>query len=276
MMKPIISVIIPTYNRAAVLCRALDSVLIQKGPAFEVLVIDDGSTDETPRLLKKFPTVQSLKQENQGPASARNLGIANAQTDWFAFLDSDDEWLPGKLAAQYEFSLKHPEILIHQTEEIWIRNGVRVNAMKKHQKKSGWIFTDCLPLCIISPSAVMIHRKVIEQVGGFDETYPACEDYELWLRIASRYQVGLISEPLIRKYGGHEDQLSQYYEAMDQFRIRALVKILSQGTLDLEQRRRSLEMLRMKTEIYIEGAKKRGKIDEIEQITALLTQVCTS
>ncbi|MES9888132.1 MAG: glycosyltransferase family A protein, partial [Candidatus Sedimenticola sp. 6PFRAG1] len=227
-----ISVVIPTHNRATVLERALASVLTQTHPAMEVIVVDDGSEDRTRELLaQKFPSVRYLHQPNQGVSSARNLGIANARGDWIAFLDSDDEWLPGKLQAQKELLSNHPDIRICHTEEIWIRDGKRVNQMKKHTKQGGVIFRHCLPLCVISPSSVMIHRDVFEQVGVFDESLPACEDYDLWLRICARYPVAFIEQPQINKYGGHDDQLSRRHWGMDRFRLQALEKIIVSGEI---------------------------------------------
>ena len=208
----LISVIIPTYNRASILPRAIDSVLTQKDADFELLIVDDGSTDGTnehdiqlaahgkkkknedavSRTFCSIP-IRFLSQSNKGPAAARNLGIKHARGTWIAFLDSDDVWKPGKLKAQLEFFRKNPDYLICQTEEIWIRNGTRVNPMKKHKKYGGWIFEKCLPLCIVSPSAVMMHRKLFDEIGFFDESLPACEDYDLLLRIAAKHPIGLIA-----------------------------------------------------------------------------------
>jgi len=157
-----------------------------------------------------------------------------------------------------------PATLVCHTEEIWIRNGRRVNPMKKHTKTGGWIFEHNLPMCRISPSAALIHRSVLETVGRFDETLPACEDYDLWLRITSRYPVCFVDEPLVVKYGGHEDQLSRRFWGMDRFRIRALEKILLGGTLDEAQRRSAMLALVEKIGVYVEGARKRGKEDEVE------------
>ncbi len=266
-----VSVIIPSFNRAAVLPRALDSVLAQSHVAFELIVVDDGSTDETKRLIdERYPSVTYLHQSNQGPSAARNLGIKKSRGEWIAFLDSDDEWLPGKLTAQLAFFAQHPEYKIAQTEEIWIRNGARVNPMKKHQKYGGWIFEKCLPLCIVSPSAVMIHRDLLDEVGLFDESLPACEDYDLWLRIAARHSIGLMDTPYIIKYGGHEDQTSHKYPAMDQFRIQSLVKILRSGMLNAEQDEAARKMLEEKSQIFIQGAIKRGKIKQAAEMEALV------
>ena len=275
----LISVIIPTYNRVSVLPRAVDSVLAQKGAEFELIIVDDGSTDDTSLLHEPrtahhvahgpWPMARFFRQKNKGPAAARNLGIKHAQGEWIAFLDSDDEWVPGKLKEQLKFFEENPAYLICQTEEIWIRNGKRVNPMKKHQKSGGWIFGKCLPLCVVSPSAVMMHRKLFDEVGLFDESLPACEDYDLWLRIAAKHPIGLIEKPYILKYGGHADQRSREFPAMDQFRIRSLAKILSQNILTPEQAIAARKMLEEKARIYVEGALKRGKEKEVEAIVSL-------
>ncbi|MEI7751892.1 MAG: glycosyltransferase family 2 protein [Candidatus Omnitrophota bacterium] len=286
---PLISVIIPTYNRMTVLPRAIDSVLAQKGIDSELILVDDGSTDNTSATVNGQRSTKNKSAagarpngseercslcvvrcaENKGPAAARNLGIKETKGEWIAFLDSDDEWKPGKLKAQLEFFRENPDYLICQTEEIWIRNGTRVNPMKKHQKFGGWIFEKCLPLCVVSPSAVMMHRKLFEEVGLFDESLPACEDYDLWLRIAAKYPIGLIEKPYIFKYGGHADQRSREFPAMDRFRIQSLSKILSQNVLTPEQALAARKTLEEKAKIYIEGALKRGKEKEAEEIAWL-------
>ena len=270
---PSVSVVIPTYNRKTVLPRAIDSVLAQKGADFELIIVDDGSTDNTHHLIESrspFSVPRVFRQENKGPAAARNLGIREAKGKWIAFLDSDDEWKPGKLKAQLEFFAAHTKYLICQTEEIWVRNGTRVNPMKKHQKFGGQIFEKCLPLCIVSPSAVMMHRKLFDEIGLFDESLPACEDYDLWLRIAAKHPIGLIEKPYIMKYGGHADQRSREFPAMDQFRIRSLAKILSQNILTPEQSVAVRKTLEEKAKIYIEGALKRGKKEEAEEIQRIV------
>jgi len=280
MEKALISVIIPSYNRAPILERAIQSVLIQKGPPFEIIVVDDGSTDETEKVVhdlfrmagntRPLP-LKFVAQENRGVSAARNTGIYHSKGEWIAFLDSDDEWLPGKLEAQMRFFETHPEYQICQTDEIWIRNGVRVNKMKKHEKKGGWIFNECLPLCAVSPSAVMMHRSLFDEVGLFNEKYPACEDYELWLRIAPRYPIGLVEKPFLQKYGGHEDQLSHQFEAMDRFRIRALVETIRSGILNPEQTQAAQAMLDEKMNILELGAQKRGDSKYLDEIKALLS-----
>ena len=232
---------------------------------FECIVIDDGSTDGTAKHLRqKFPTIKILEQPNSGVSAARNAGIAAAQGEWLAFLDSDDCWDADKLSRQVEFIHQHPQYKICQTDEIWIRNGKRVNSMKKHRKGEGNCFKRSLELCVISPSTVMIKRSLLDSVGVFDEAYVVCEDYELWLRITCREPVGLLPEELTTKRGGHEDQLSRSQPAMDTFRIRAIEKLLLNTSLTAEQTQQALTALEKKCTIVANGATKRGKADQAE------------
>ena len=257
--QPLVSIIIPTYNRGWILKDAIDSVLAQDYEDFELIVVDDGSTDTTPQILESFgQEIIVLRQANKGVSAARNRGIAAANGQLVAFLDSDDIWLPGKLSRQVEFFGSTPDAVIHQTEEIWIRNGVRVNPKRRHRKQSGMIFEPSLKLCLISPSAVMIKKNLFNAVGLFDENLPACEDYDLWLRISCRYPVHLIQTPLIIKRGGHEDQLSKA-SGLDKFRIQSLEKIISSGRLTESQYRAAIRVLHDKCVIYAGGCCKRGR-----------------
>ena len=266
-----ISVVIPTYNRCELMRRALISVFSQTLLPAEVVVIDDGSADDTSAMIRKeFPTASYYRQENGGVSSARNLGIQHTTGDWLAFLDSDDEWLPEKLVQQAAALAANPEIKVCHTEELWIRNGVRVNPAKKYAKTGGWIFNQCLPLCAMSPSTVMIHRSVFADIGLFDTRLPVCEDYDLWLRITANYPVLLIEEPQIKKYGGHKDQLSQKLWGMDRFRIKALQKIIDSGQLSNENQQAAVTMLLKKAEIYLNGVTKRGKTDEMNYYQQLI------
>jgi len=259
-----ISVIITTYNRKECVQKAVLSVLSQTRLPDEVLLIDDGSTDGTESVVTQaFPQVRYFWQENRGIGAARNAGIENASHEWIAFLDSDDAWLSKKLENQINALETHPNYLVCHTNEIWIRRGRRVNPRKVHQKFGGHIFEKCLPLCVVSPSSVLIHRQVFETVGLFDPNFLVCEDYDLWLRMSSRFPVLYLDQPLIVKYGGHADQLSRKYWGMDRFRIAALEKILANGRLNKTQRTSAVQMLLKKMDIYIQGARKRGKKDEI-------------
>jgi glycosyltransferase involved in cell wall biosynthesis len=270
MEKNFISIVIPTYNRASFLKEAIDSVLSQTYRNFELIVVDDGSTDETPKLLSSYgEKIKVIKKANKGPSAARNRGIKAAKGGWIAFLDSDDVWKPGKLEKQVQFIKDNPEIKICQTEEIWIRNGKRVNPRKKHEMHSGWIYEQCLPLCIVSPSSVMIHRDVFEKVGLFDETMLACEDYDLWLRIAPHYPICLVREKLIVKQGGHADQQSHVISSLDLLRIKAMVKSLESGGLNESQYEAALLELNKKCRVYGNGCIKRGKKEEGEKYLRL-------
>ncbi len=272
-----ISVIVPTHNRQNLLRRSLNSVLQQKTPAAELIVVDDGSTDHTEAMINaEFPSVKYLKQPQQGVSAARNNGIRHAQSTWLAFLDSDDEWLPDKLTVQKQAITDNPNVKICHSDEIWIRNSRRVNPHSKHQKKGGWIFQDCLPLCAISPSSVLIHQSIFKTVGLFDENLPACEDYDLWLRITHQYPVLYIDQALIKKYGGHDDQLSKKYWGMDRFRIRSIINLLEKHELKTNDGQAARQMLINKLEIYINGAKKRSKQEEINHYQKLLDHYYTN
>ena len=260
--NPAVSVIIPTYNRGWILKEAVDSVLAQDFTDFELIVVDDGSTDDSREILNSFgQKIIVLRQPNQGVSAARNRGIAAARAQLVALLDSDDLWLPQKLTRQVAFFKIKPEALICQTEETWVRNGVRVNPKKRHHKFSGMFFEASLALCLVSPSAVMMRRELFDRVGLFDQRLPACEDYDLWLRVSCRYPVYLIDEPLIIKRGGHADQLSKA-SGLDRYRIAAIRQILDSGQLSQSQSRAAVRTLKGKCMIYAAGCRKRGRGDE--------------
>jgi glycosyltransferase involved in cell wall biosynthesis len=251
---------------------AVESVLKQAYSFFELIVVDDGSTDSTTERLKKYGSiVRVLSQQRSGVAAARNYGVSSARGRYIAFLDSDDFWLPQKLGIQTSFMQQHPDVQICQTEEIWIRRGAKVNPKAKHAKPSGDIFRRSLDLCLVSPSAVMITKDLINQVGGFDERFPVCEDYDLWLRIAKDHAIPLIPEPLVSKRGGHADQLSHSMWGLDRYRVQSLRNLLRNGLLG-EKRKWTLETLHRKIFILSQGAGKRGKRDEAAAYEAILSE----
>lgn len=261
MSSTFVSVIIPTYNRASVLKRAINSVLNQTYKNIELIIIDDGSTDETQELLDQL-NLESIKTTNGGVSKARNLGIQQAQGKWLAFLDSDDEWLPEKLEKQIAFSNANPNINIIHGEEIWIRNGVRVNPKHKHKKGGGDQFLPSLKLCAISPSTVMLKKSIFNEHILFREDFPCCEDYDLWLRLTSVMNVGFIDEFLIKKYGGHEDQLSQKYKAMDYWRVKSIDWIFKNRDLSTERKNAALEELFKKSKVLLKGYEKHDNTGE--------------
>ena len=261
---PEVSVIIPTHNRSERVVRAVQSVLDQSFKDLEILVVDDGSTDDTEARLVHYGTsITYMRQSaNRGVSAARNKGIENSSGTWIAFLDSDDYWLKDKLRFQMEFLRRTPDAVACQTEEIWIRRGRRVNPKKIHKKPSGEIFQHSLRLCLVSPSSVILKRSVFDGIGLFDETLEAAEDYDLWLRISCKHPIHLINRDLVVKEGGHEDQLSRKYTGMDRFRIRAIAKLINSGVLSSDQVTAAQEELAIKCKIYGNGCMRRGRQQE--------------
>ena len=261
-MTPEVSVIIPTYNRRAMLLEAIDSVHAQSIREFELIVVDDGSTDGSAEHLKGLAkTVRVERIEHRGPAAARNHGVALARAPLIAFLDSDDLWLPAKLERQLAFMRASPDCAISQTNEIWIRKGRRVNPGLRHRKRAGDIFIDSLRTCLISMSATMMRTELFRSLGGFDEMMDAAEDYDLWLRILIDHEAGLLDEPLVTRRGGHPDQTSATTAAIDRFRILALTKLLAYDRLSPARRTAVIEVHAEKCRIYAGGLARRGRID---------------
>jgi len=260
----LISVIIPTFNRPSETLRAITSVLYQSYRDFEIIIVDDGSDQSSRDALQPLrPYVQYLSHEkNRGVSASRNTGLKSSKSPFIAFLDSDDYWLPHKLATQIAFFNKNPEAVACQTNEVWIRQGKRVNPKARHLKPSGDIFELSLKLCLISPSAVMLKRSLLNEVGVFDEDLPVCEDYDLWLRITCRYPVYLIDQNLVIKTGGHDDQLSSSRKGMDRYRITSLVKLIGDGSLDKSQSQAAFKELKAKCQIYGQGCLKRNHLEE--------------
>lgn len=263
-----VSVIIPTYNRADFVFAAIDSVLAQRAVNFELIVVDDGSTDGTWRELeRRVETLEStsakripmriVRTENRGVAAARNAGVTLASAPLAAFLDSDDLWGPDKLARQIEYMRGHPECVISQTDEWWLRNGGRVNPGLRHRKAAGDIFIDSLRTCLVTPSTVIMQTRVFRELGGFDEDFIAAEDYDLWLRVLARHEIGFVAEYHATRRSGHEGQLSML-PALDRFRILALLKLLATDALNPMRRRAVCEVLAEKCIIYTKGLERRG------------------
>ncbi|MBD3274011.1 MAG: glycosyltransferase [Candidatus Marinimicrobia bacterium] len=260
-----ISIIIPVYNRPELLRRAVYSVLKQSYRNFELILIDDGSVDGTADVAIEYTntTDEDIKlvqfKKNRGVSAARNAGIQSASGEWIALLDSDDEWESEKIEKQVEFHQHNPNLVISQCNERWIRNGKYVNKRKIHRKKSGRIFRESLKLCLISPSAVFFHKDLVNEIGFFDESFPVCEDYDYWLRVLRKYPVGLLDEPLLTRYGGHEDQLSSQYWGMDRWRVKAMEKHLNAEKMPENDRAALYKELINKLSVLYQGASKRKK-----------------
>jgi len=267
---PHVSVIIPTYNRKRFLAEAVRSVLVGTYGDFELIVVDDGSTDGTGQALEAFgDRIVYRRQANRGVSGGRNLGVSISRGDYVAFLDSDDRWMKKKLEKQVRYMDDHPHLRVCHTDEVWYRNGIHLNQRKRHTKYAGHIFERCLPLCIISPSSILMERGLFEELGGFDERLPVCEDYDLWLRMTLRYEVGFIREPLVVKRGGHPDQLSRAFWGMDRFRIQALAGLIVRGEVEGDEKAAVLEELRRKCRIVSNGMRKRGRGKEAESYGSL-------
>ncbi len=275
---PYFSIIIPVYNRYLPVKNAIESVLGQTFSDFELIVVDDGSTDGTPDIADEYRgRIRYERREHSGVSAARNAGAAISSSPWIAFLDSDDRWLPEKLARQARYISERPAVVIHQTDEQWIRKGRRVNPKLRHLKREGDIFVDSLDLCLISPSATAISRECFDRYGPFDEDLPACEDYDLWLRITACEWVGFIPEKLVIRHGGHPDQLSARYQAMDRFRVYSIAKLLVRdgGGLTPEYRRHAAAMALEKARILRDGALKRNRVSFAAKLQSLISLMKT-
>lgn len=269
-----VSVIIPTFNRRQMVVQAIQSVLAQREVRFELIVVDDGSSDGTPAAVEETledatAPVRFIRTERRGVAAARNLGVEAAAAPLIGFLDSDDLWKPEKLARQLAHLRDHREYRIFQCNELWIRNGRRVNPGLRHLKHAGDILVESLRTCLISPSAVIIESDLFRDLGGFDETMTAAEDYDLWLRILLRYEVGLLEDALVTRRAGHGDQLSATVPAIDRFRILALTKLLAAPELSGAKRIATAEVLAEKSRLYAKGLQRRQRDASLYQEIAL-------
>ncbi|CAI6150477.1 MAG: hypothetical protein SPLUMA2_SPLUMAMAG2_01760 [uncultured Sulfurimonas sp.] len=245
--------------------RAIESVLGQTHQADEIIVIDDGSIDNTSQILQKFPNIKYIYQKNSGVSSARNLGIRNASFEWIAFLDSDDEWIDSKLQEQVLFHKNNSDVLMSYTDEIWLRDALNVKIPKKFRKIGKDVFSENLSFCNIAPSSALLHKSIFKSVDLFDESLEVCEDYDLWLRIMIENKIALVDKKLIRKYAGHEDQLSFKYWGMDRFRVFTLEKLLkNENKINEEKVQMIKEELLKKYTLLLKGAIKHDREEDIK------------
>lgn len=269
----LISIIIPTFNRIDFLKKAIASVQKQTYKNYELIIVDDGSTDKTSEFLETLCDIKIITQENTGVAAARNAGIKIASGEYIAFLDSDDIWLEHKLKTQVEWLESNPSIKWVHSNELWFRDGQEVKQLKKHQKGGADQFLQCIKECVISPSTVVIHKDLLAQVGGFDEEMVVCEDYDLWLKLTSIYEVGFIEDALIHRFGGHADQLSMKYFAMDYFRIKSLDWVFRNRELSESKSEAVKALLVKKAKRLLKGYEKHGNMSHHAQISAILKLV---
>ena len=260
----LVSVIIPTYNRFEFLKEAVLSVRIQAVQDLEIIVVDDGSTDETSRL-SSCGEFSYVRMPHCGfPGKVRNLGVEASKGQYITFLDSDDLWKPGKLAKQLHFFQNNSEIYLCHTREIWLREDMVISQSKQKHKRSGNIFDDSLKKCIIGPSTVMLSRELFVESGGFRPDLEIAEDYELWIRICAEHDVGYLDEPLVIKRGGHKDQLSMKYGHIEYFRLKALQENVEKKVFKGKNMELAALELARKCRIYAAGCLKRGRKKEAD------------
>ena len=260
-MPPLFSVVIPSFNRKPFLKKSIDSVLKQTFKDFELIVVDDGSTDSSILLVSEYTGkgLTYIRTQNRGVSHARNTGINSSRGKYIAFLDSDDTWKKDKLKHVFKYIKNFPEINFFHTEEIWIRQGEELKQNDKYKRYSGNIYKYCLPLCSIGMSTIVVKRTLLNKIGLFDENMPVCEDYDFFLRATLENEVKLIPLSLTVKDGGREDQLSNR-QGLDEYRIYALEKMLKSGDLTGENKKATISELEKKCIIYAKGAEKRGRI----------------
>ena len=262
-----ISVIIPTYNRANFLPEAIESVINQTQKADEIIIIDDGSTDNTIKILYEYKNLKIIQTKNLGVSHARNRGIKEAKNEWVLFLDSDDAWIKNKLEKQIDFHKKNPNILFSHTGEKWIRDGKNIKYPKSLEKPQGNCFLENTSTCKIASSSAMVHKSIFEDIGYFDENMRVCEDYDMWLRISLKYKIGLIQDELITKYAGHP-QLSSTIFAIDRYHIYSLLKFLKTPYRDEIEK----EILR-KCNILKKGAIKHNNQEILKMVRDIQSQI---
>jgi glycosyltransferase involved in cell wall biosynthesis len=270
---PNVAVVIPVRDRAAMVREAITSVRGQTYRDLGIVVVDDGSADGSAAAaeaaLAGAPVpARVVCQPGRGVAAARNAGAAVLDARWIAFLDSDDLWLPQKLARQMAWLEARPQYRLAQTEERWIDAGRHRNPRVRHRKEER-IFLRSLARCLVSPSAVVLARALFESYGGFDEAFAVCEDYELWLRVTAREAVGLVAEALVVKRGGHAGQLSRSTWGLDRWRVAALAKLLATVPLRDEERAAVVAVAGAKCAVLAAGAERRGRSEEASRYRRL-------
>jgi glycosyltransferase involved in cell wall biosynthesis len=224
-----ISVIIPVFNRAGEVCNAIDSALAQTLPPLEVIVVDDGSTDETPDVLARYgDRIRVVRRSNQGVAAARNAGIAIARGDLLAFLDSDDVWLPRKLELQASRIEADPELGLVHCGVDFEGTGINLDGME------GSVATEILRLersvIVAHGSGVMVPRRVAEEVGGFDARMRVSEDWDFCYRVATRRRIAFVAEPLVL-HARHATGLQNDIAKMEHGMLLALEKAFTDPAL---------------------------------------------
>lgn len=277
---PLVSVIIPVYNREDLVREAIKSAAAQTWTDYEIIIVDDGSTDNTRQTAKSLQPafadrMRLIPQDHTGmPGQVRNRGAREAAGEYIAFLDSDDLWEPEKLSRQLQFFRKERDeegerYRLCHTREIWLRTDKEISQKGQRHRREGMIFEDALKKCIIGPSTVMMERSLFEETGGFREDLEIAEDYEYWLRICAENRAGYIDEALVIKRAGGWEQLSEKYGHIEFFRLRGLKSLVDRDFFSGENRRKAAAELTDKCRIYAAGCRKRGRTGEAEEYDKL-------
>ncbi len=275
-----ISIILPTFNRPNMTIRALNSIVKQTYRHFELIVIDDGSFDNTYDRINDYLKTQQnikyklIKKTNKGVSHARNIGLRLAQYDWVAFLDSDDEWLPSRLQTQVNYINKTPDCHWVYSDEQWVKDGVVIpvkpNSCKKYH---GAVLKKAIDRCFIGCSTVLIRKSHIEDVGGFNENFPACEDYDLWLKLLSKYKVDYIDQKLVTRFGGHDDQLSRAFHSMNLWRLKSVANLLEKSHLNEPERSYAENFIKSKAPQLMNGYKKYNNPEQLQEVADILNKL---
>jgi glycosyltransferase involved in cell wall biosynthesis len=239
-----VSVVMPAFNAGRFIAQAIESVLAQTYPHYEIVVVDDGSTDNTAEVTRPYlGQVRYIRQANSGPSRARNRGIQEASGSYIAFLDADDVWRPNKLERQIALMEKHPEVVLSFTDLEEVRGGGIVTssflsvkppflAIARIEGTTAQIrqestYAALLQSCFINTATVVLRREVLCETGVFNEAMGHCEDWDLWLRIAERHTIGFLNEVLTTRRL-HDQNLTQQASLRMAARVTLFERLLAQ------------------------------------------------
>lgn len=237
MNEMIVSVIIPAFNSEQYIAECIDSVLVQTFQDFEIIIIDDGSTDDTVSIISEYKNdrIKLFHQDNSGSAAARNYGVKQSSGIWIAFIDADDIWLPDKLQKQLEHcsnqAWSHTDLFFHGS--FYPKYTKATDFTSKH---SGFILNNLLVENSIGTSSVVLKKEIFHELGGFNTDLRALQDWDLWLRIAEKYQACYIDQPLVY-YRVHTSSVSRNVRKTLPYHINLIDRVFSQQSIHRQQQK---------------------------------------